>query len=383
MRPNPLRLLAAFALTLLLALLRPAIAAEVGVSDNKILLGMSTPQTGIIANLGKQQTEGIQAYFAQINAAGGINGRKVEVVTLDDAYDPQKTVANTKKLIEEDKVFALLGYIGTATTTEAMKVFAEAKVPLVGTLTGADSLRTPVNRYLFLVRSSYGDEAETIVNHQVSLGIKNIAVFYQNDAYGKAGLEAVTKALARHKLKPVALGTVERGSIKVEEGVKTISKVSPQSVIIFATAKPLIAFVKQIKAAGLSPQFSTPSTASLEELVKELGPDSRGIGVSQVFPFPWNDTVPLIKEYQKAIQSFGNHKNYTYYSLEGYVNAKLLAEAMRRAGKDLSREKLVQTLEAMGDVDLGGFRLNYSAASHSGSRFVDLTVIGKDGKLLH
>lgn len=383
MKTNPLRFLAASAVALLCGLIQPVVAAEIGVQDGKILLGMSTPQTGIIASLGKQQTEGIQAYFSQINAAGGINGRKVELVTLDDAYDPAKTVANTKKLIEEDKVFALVGYIGTATTTEAMKVFAEAKVPLVGTLTGADSLRNPVNRYLFLVRGTYGDEAEAIVNHQVSLGIKNIAVFYQNDAYGKAGLEAVTRALDKHKLKPVALGTVERGSIKVEEAVKSISKVSPQSVIIFATAKPLIAFVKQIKAAGLSPSFSTPSTASLDELVKELGPDSRGIGISQVFPFPWNDTVPVVKEYQKAIQTQTGGKNYSYYSLEGYITAKLMTEAMRRSGKDLTREKLVQTLEAMGDVDLGGFRLNYSPSSHSGSRFVDLTVIGRDGKVLH
>lgn len=226
------------------------LAADPGVSDNTITLGMSAPFSGPNEAYGKELKEGALAYFAQLNAAGGINGKKVELVSLDDGYETDRTVANTRKLINEHKVFALMGYYGSTPTTEAMKVFAEAKVPLVGTISGAASLRNPVNRYMFNLRASYADETEAIVNHMVGLGINNIALFYQNDGFGKSGKDGVTASLTRHKLKPVAEASIERNALQVDAAVNQIAKANPQAVIMVTLYKPTAAFVRQMRAAG-------------------------------------------------------------------------------------------------------------------------------------
>ncbi|MDQ5960300.1 MAG: hypothetical protein QG592_1382, partial [Pseudomonadota bacterium] len=208
-------------------------AAEVGVTDTSVTIGMSSPFSGPNGAYGLDMKEVITAYFDQINKSGGINGRKLELVPLDDGYETDRTVANSKKLIEETKVFALLQYYGSSPTTQAMNdVFGPAKVPLVGTISGAGTIRqsvkeNPNNRYMFNIRASYADETEAIVNQLVGLGLKNIAVFYQNDGFGKSGLDGATLALKRHNLAPSAVGTVERNSIDVDAAVKAIAKVSP------------------------------------------------------------------------------------------------------------------------------------------------------------
>lgn len=375
-------LLAAVGAGLLLTAAAPVGAADPGVGDNTITLGMSAPFSGPNGAYGKEMREGALAYFAQLNGAGGINGKKVELITLDDGYETDKTVANTRKLLEETKVFALMAYYGSSPTTEAMKLFSEAKTPLLGTISGAGSLRSPVNRYMFHLRASYADETEAIVTHLVGLGITNIAVFYQNDGFGKSGKDGVTTALARHKLKPVAEGTVERNSLQVEAAVAQIAKSNPQAVIMVTLYKPTAEFIRQMRKAGQMPQFSTLSPIGADLLVGEMGAkDAHGVGISQVMPYPWNDTVPVVKEYHKALQAFAKHNRYSYYGLEGFINAKLVAEAMRKAGRDLSREKLVNILETT-PFDLGGYKINYSPTSHNGSRFVDLTVLGRDGRVL-
>lgn len=358
-------------------------AADPGIGDNTITLGMSAPFSGPNGAYGKEMKEGAQAYFAQLNATGGINGRKVELVALDDGYETEKAVANTRKLINEHKVFALMAFYGSSPTTEAMKVFSEAKVPLLGTISGAGSLRTPVNRYMFHLRASYADETETIVKHLVGLGITNIAVFYQNDGFGKSGLDGVVATLAQHKLKPVAVGAVERNSLEVGPAVAQIAKSNPQAVIMVTLYKPSAEFVRQIRKAGQMPQLSTLSPIGADLLVTELGPkEAHGIGISQVMPYPWNDTLPVVKEYQKSLQAFAKHSNYSYYGIEGYINAKLIAEAIKKTGKEPSREKLVATLES-GSFDVGGYRVSYAPNNHNGSRFVDLTILGRDGRVLH
>lgn len=376
------KLLALAGAGLLLSSAPAARAADPGIGDNTITLGMSAPFTGPNGAYGKELREGALAYFAQLNGAGGINGKKVELITLDDGYETDKTVANTRKLIEENKVFALMAYYGSSPTAEAMKVFSEAKVPLVGTISGSSTLRSPVNRYMFHLRASYADETEAIVNHMVALGITNIAVFYQNDGFGKSGKDGVAAALARHKLKPVAEGSVERNSLQVEAAVAQIAKGDPQAVIMVTLYKPTAEFIRQMRKAGQMPQFATLSPIGADLLVGEMGAkDAHGVGISQVMPYPWNDTVPVVREYHKALQAFAKHTRYSYYGLEGFINAKLVAEAMRKAGRDLSREKLVNILETT-PFDLGGYKINYSPTSHNGSRFVDLTVLGRDGRVL-
>ena len=359
--------------------------AETGVTDTAITIGMSAPFSGPNGAYGIDMRQTIQAYFDQINKSGGINGRKLDLVALDDGYETERTVANTKTLLKEKNAFALLAYYGSSPTTEAMNtVFGPAKVPLVGTISGANTLREPLNsnangRYMFNVRASYADETEAIVNQLVSLGLKSIAVFYQNDGFGKSGLEGVTAALAKHKLAPSATATVERNSIDVQKAAEAIGKANPQAVVMVTLYKPTAAFVKEMKRNNQNPMFMTLSPVGTEQLVQELGASARGIGISQVVPYPWNDVTPVVREYQKLASKPGS---YSYYGLEGYLMAKTLVEGLKRTGKELTRDKLVSSLEGMGNVDFGGYRVNYSPNSRQGSRFVELTVVGPGGKVL-
>ena len=360
-------------------------AAEPGVTETSITLGMSAPLSGPNAAYGLDMRQTIQAYFDQLNKAGGINGRKLELLALDDGYETERTLANTKTLISEKNVFSLLAYYGSSPTTEAMNgVFGPARVPLVGTISGATTLREPIStnanaRLMFNVRASYADETEAIVNQLVSLGLKNIAVFYQNDGFGKSGLEGVTAALKKHKLAPSAVSTVERNSVDVSKAIEPIGKANPQAVIMVTLYKPTAAFVKAMKKSGQNPMFMTLSPVGTEQLVQELGPDARGIGISQVVPYPWNDVVPVVREYQKLAAKPGS---YSYYGMEAYLMARTMVEGLKRSGREITREKLLTALESMGNVDFGGYRINYSPTTRLGSRFVELTVIGAGGKVL-
>ncbi len=360
-------------------------AAEPGVTDSSITLGMSAPLSGPNGAYGVEMREVINAYFAQVNKNGGVNGRKLVLEALDDGYETDRTVANTRTLINDKQAFALLGYYGSSPTTQAMNdVFGPAKVPLVGTISGADSLRRPPganpnNRYMFNVRASYANETDVIVSQLVSLGLKNIAVFYQNDGYGRSGLDGVTAALKKFDLAPSAVGTVERNSLDVDLAVQNISKVTPQAVVMITLYKPTAAFVRHMKKNGQNPMFMTVSPVGAEQLVAELGDEARGIGISQVMPDPWNDTTPAVRDYQRLL---GRNGKYSYYGVEGYITAKVMVEALRRAGRDLTREKLVTALETMNNLDLGGYRVTYGPDSRNGSRFVELTVIGSGGKIL-
>jgi ABC-type branched-subunit amino acid transport system substrate-binding protein len=359
--------------------------AETGVTDTAITLGMSVPLTGPASGHGQELKNVITAYFEQVNKNGGINGRKLQLTVLDDGYDPEKAVANTKTLIENNKVFALVGYYGSTAMTDAMnKVFGPAKVPLIGGISGAMSLRQPPagnpnNRYMFIQRASYADEAEAIGTQLATLGLKNIAVFYQNDGFGKAGLEGLTNALKKHNLTPSATGTVERNSDDIGKALEAIAKVNPQAVVMVTLYKPTAAMVKALRKANQSPMFMTLSPVGADQLTQELAGDARGIGISQVMPFPWNDTLPIAREYQHFI---GKQGPYTYMSMEGFIIAKLAVEAIRRAGgKELSRDKLVSSLEGMSQ-DFGGYRVSFGPNNHAGSQYVQLTVIGAGGKLI-
>lgn len=360
-------------------------ASEVGVSDSSILIGMTSPFSGPNGAYGTDMKSVISSYFQKVNEAGGINGRRLELIALDDGYETDRAVANTKALINDKKVFALLASYGSSPTTAAMNdAFGPAKVPLVGTISGADSIRqsprdNPNNRYMFNVRASYADETEAIVNQLVSLGLKNIAVLYQNDGFGKSGLDGVSAALKKHNQAPSAIATVERNSVDVTQAVQTITKVNPQAVVMVTLYKPTAAFVRQMKKNNQNPQFMTLSPVGADLLVKELGDDARGIGISQVMPYPWNDTTLVVREYQKLL---GKQGTFSYYGVEAYAMAKVMVDAIRRTGKDLTREKLIASLESMQNHELGGYRVSYSANERFGSRFVDLTVIGNGGRVL-
>ena len=367
--------------TFLVALSGPVFAQVPGVTSRTILLGQSAAFSGPAAQLGIQMNVGTKAYLDYVNARGGVYGRKIELKTRDDRYEATLCVETTKKLIEEDKVFALISYVGTPTTGAAMPILTAAKVPLVGPFTGAELLRTPVNRYVFNVRASYYDETEKIVEQLVSTGNKKIAVFFQDDNYGQAGLKGVEIAMGKRNLKIAALGKVERNTIKVEDAVKSINAAQPDGVVMISAYTSITEFVRQMKRQGSSTQFHNVSFVGSKALADSLKDDGYGVAISQVVPFPWSPSVPIVKEYQE-IMARSRNTDFNFSSLEGFIVAKVMVEGLKRAGKDLTREKLVAALESMNNVDLGEFVVNFSPTSHSGSKFVDLTMIGRGGKFI-
>jgi len=355
-------------------------AAEKGVTQDKILLGQSVALTGAAAQLGIQMRNGIKAYLDEVNASGGINGRKLELITLDDGYEPARTVPNTKKLVDE--VFALIGYVGTPTSVPAIPIFTQARVPFVGPFTGAEALRAPFNRYIFHVRASYYDETEKIVEQVLSTGGKSIAVFYQDDAYGQAGLKGTEIAMTKRGLKVSALGTVERNTVKVENAVKKLSAAQPDAVVMISAYTSCAEFVRQMKRAGSAATFYNVSFVGSKALADALGKDGVGVAISQVVPFPWGRAVPVVKEYQRLSAKEGN-TDFNFSAMEGFLVARVFVEGLKRSGRDLTREKFIDAMEKMSELDLGGFYLSYSPQNHAGSKFVDLTIIGRDSKFLH
>lgn len=351
-----------------------------GVTDSQIVLGQSAALSGPAGQLGKDMQAGALLYFNAVNAKGGVNGRKIVLKTLDDGYDPTRAAANTKKLIDEEHVFALFGYVGTPTSAAALPIFTEAKVPFVGAFTGAELLRNPINRYAFNVRASYFDETEAIVQHLTSFGVNRIAVFYQNDAYGQAGLAGVERALKKRNLEVLDKATVERNTVEVAKAVNALSKATPQAVVMISAYTSCAAFIREMKKKGATPTFWNVSFVGSKALAKELGPEGRGVEISQVVPFPWDPSVPVVKEYQHALQAAKGEPGFG--TLEGYLAAKVMVEGLRRAGRRPDREGFVKAMESMSDYDLGGFRVEYSPESHSGSRFVDLTIISRGEKFV-
>jgi len=370
-------------LTTLAALLSfPAFGQVPGVTAKSILLGQSAAFSGPAAQLGIQMNIGTKAYLDHINAQGGVYGRKIALKTRDDRYEANLCADATTKLIEEDKVFALISYVGTPTTAAAMPIITKAGVPLVGPFTGAELLRTPVNRYIFNVRASYYDETEKIVDLLVSNGNTNIAVFYQDDNYGLAGLKGVEIAMAKRNLKIPALGKVERNTIKVEDAVKSINAARPGGVIMISAYTSVAEFVRQMKKAGSTAQFYNVSFVGSKALADALKDEGYGITISQVVPFPWSSSgVRVVKEYQEIMTKAGS-TDFNFSSLEGFIVGKVMVEGLRRAGKDLTREKLIAALESMNNVDLGEFVVSFSPTNHSGSKYVNMTMIGRGGRFL-
>ncbi len=348
-----------------------------GVSADTILIGQSAALTGPAEALGREMKAGAQAYFDTVNKVGGINGRKIKLISLDDGYEPERAKANTEKLINEEKVLALFAYVGTPTSNAALPIFTKAKVPFIGAFTGAQSLREPFNRYIFNVRASYFDETEDIVRHMTAVGISRIAVFYQNDGYGQAGLAGIERAMKKRNLELVGKATVERNSVDVINAVNVLSKVNATAIVQISAYKSCAAFIKAMQKGGHLTQYWNVSFVGSKALAAELGEAGRGVQISQVVPFPWAEEIPIVAEYQKAI---GGPANYSFTSLEGYIAAKVLVEGMRRAGKNLTRESLVDGLTKIRAVDFGGFKVRYMPDNHNGSTFVDLTILSKGGK---
>lgn len=347
-----------------------------------IRLGQSVPLTGPAKDLGIEMRDGALAYFKWVNDQGGVNGHKIELVSLDDQYEPDKAKANTEKLIK-DGVFALFGYVGTPTSVASRPVFEAAKVPFIAPFTGAESLRNPVSPYIFNLRASYFDETERIVEHITSFGMKKIAVFYQNDAYGQAGLAGVKRAMEARKLTIAAEGTVERNTVNVADAIKKIGDVNPEAIVLISAYTSCAQFIKDYKKTGKTTQFYNVSFVGSNSLAGALGEEGHGVIISQVVPPPTDLSIPVVSEFNRLMGQFNAKSAKTFTSLEGFLAAKLMVSVLRKLPITATREELIQELNRVKQLDLGGFIVTFSERSHSGSKFVDLTMIGKNKNFVY
>jgi ABC-type branched-subunit amino acid transport system substrate-binding protein len=343
-----------------------------------LVLGQSAAFTGPAAQLGIQFHQGAKLFLDQYNAQPGRRG--VVIKNLDDGYEPDRCAANTQKLIEED-VFALFGYIGTPTSMAALPLAVKEKVPFIAPFTGAMSLREPFHRNVFHLRASYNDETALIVKQLTHLGLKKIAVFYQNDAYGKAGLDGVTLALSQQQLQPVALATVERNSVDVAQAVKSITAARPDAVVQVGAYKACAAFIREARKAGYGGTFFNVSFVGTQALADELGKQGAGVMVTQVVPSPYNPANAITREFSEAVKKAGAGASANFSSLEGYLAAKVLVEGLRRAPGKPTREGLIAGLESIDRQPFGGFEVSFSPRNHVGSKFVELSMITGDGRI--
>lgn len=357
----------------------PARAQSAGVADDRIVLGQSAPFSGPAAQLGLQFHLGAQLHFEAVNAKGGVNGRRIELQRLDDGYEPERCAANTRQLIGQN-VFALFGYVGTPTSLAALPLATEAKVPFFAPFTGAQALREPFNRYAVHVRASYFDETAAIVRQVTSVGIRKVAVFHQNDAYGKAGLEGVQRALQAQNLAPVAVGTVERNSTEVAAALKDILATRPEAIVQIGAYKACATFIRLARQQGYAGNFYNVSFVGTQALSDELGAMAKGVVVSQVMPFPYAPVMPLSGDYLAALKDQrGVAPNYS--GMEGFVAARVFTEALSRAGRNLTREAFLGAVDGLQNLNLGGFPVDFGPRKHAGSRFVELTLLTEDGRV--
>lgn len=354
-------------------------AQAAGVADDRIVLGQSAAFSGPANQLGVQFHLGAQLHFEAVNAKGGINGRRIELQRLDDGGDPERCAANTRQFIQS-QAFALFGYVGTATSQAALPLATEARLPLFAPVTGAQALRDPFNRYALHVRASSFDEITAIVRQVSGVGIRKVAVFHQNDAQGKVELEGVRRALQAQNLEPVAVGAVERNSADVALALKDILAARPEAIVMFGGYKASATFIRLARQQGYGGNFYNLSFVGTQALLEELGAVAKGVVISQVVPFPYAPVMPLSADYLAALKDQrGVAPNYS--GMEGFVAARVFTEALARAGRNPTREAFIGAVEGLQNLSLGGFPVDFGPRKHTGSHFVELTLLTEDGRV--
>lgn len=350
-----------------------------------IVIGQVAPLSGVLASTGQQMVLGGKLYFDSVNARGGVNGQKLKVLVVDDGYKVDETVRLTRQMVAQPEVVALFGFAGTANIGQLLTdmVLEQAGIALVAPYTGGEALRSPFNPWIFHLRAGYGDETEHMVQQLTTLGTKRVGVVYQDDGFGKSGLAGVEAALARRNLKLAAAAPYPRNTDQVEGAVRTVMAAEPQAVIMIAVNKPAGAFIRQYREAGGGAQLYNISVVDPAELVKIAGVrNAHGLGISQVVPYPYTGNLPVIREYQEALARLAPGQAANYTSFEEFLGAKVLVEALRRAGPRPTRAQVMKALESLSALDLGGVTVHYGPDNRVGSRFVEVTVIGSSGKLL-
>ncbi len=378
MRASPLKALPVALATLLATGI--SAFAEDGVSADKIVFGQATALEGPASALGQGMKMGLEAAFAEINKAGGVKGRKLELKSIDDGYEPTKSIEAVKKLLEDDKVFAIAGAVGTPTSAATQPIATAAGTPFIGAFTGAEFLREPYKPLVMNIRASYFQETEAMVEHLTKdLGASKIAIMYQDDAFGQAGLAGVKKALDKRQMQLVGEGTFERNTVAVKAALLAIKKVEPQAVIMISPYKPAAEFIKVAKQIKLDATFVNISFVGSDALAKELGPVGAGVVITQVVPFPKDAAIPVVGRYQASLKANAPDAQPGFVSLEGYLVGRAIIAALEKVNGEPTRKALIEAVQKAGTFDLGGFKLAYSDSSNRGSDHVFLTVIQADG----
>ncbi|MCD6077027.1 MAG: extracellular ligand-binding receptor [Ramlibacter sp.] len=370
-----------FALALGTALALPHARARTA----DLVIGQVAPLSGVLASTGAQMVVGGRIYFEHVNARGGIHGRMIRQLVADDGYKVDETVRLTREMLAKPEVVALFGFAGTANIGKLLseRVLEQGGAALVAPYTGGENLRSPFNPWIFHMRAGYADETEHMVQQATTLGLNRIAVMYQDDGFGQAGLDGVRKALAKRQLPLAVAAGYERNTDKVEEAVRRIKEVDAQAVIMISINKPTAAFVKRYREVGGGAQLYNISVVDPAEIVKLAGlKNAHGLGISQVVPYPYTPRLPVVREYQDLLKRHAPDQQVNYTSFEEFLGAKVLVEGLRRAGPNATRAKVIEALETVSNFDLGGITVNYSPQNRVGSRYVEVTVIGSTGKLL-
>lgn len=374
------------ALTLALSLAAITLHAQAAPGREDLVIGQVAPLTGTIAGTGNEYVAGGAAYFAHVNDNGGIYGRKIRVALKDDSYKPDQTLALTRQMLAEDKPLALFGFVGTGNVLALNKnrVLEDAGIALLAPYTGAQDLREPMNPQIFHIRASYADETARMVEHLQSIGLRRFAVMYQDDPFGKSGLAGAESALKKLGTQAVATGAYDRTKPEeIDAAVASIAPAKPDAIITVAVNRASAAFIKKMRAQGSKARLFSISVVNFKELLKNAGEENaRGIGISQVMPFPYSTLAPVAREFQTLMAKYQPDKVVSYASMESFIAAKILVEAIRRSGADPTRAKVTSQLEKMSSYDVGGFKVSFSPDNRVGSKFVEVTVIGRDGKLL-
>jgi len=354
--------------------------AEDGVTKDRIVFGQIAALEGPAQALGQGMRQGLLAAFAEANRAGGVAGRKLELKSADDSYEPQKMIEAMKKMLAEDKVFAIVGTVGTPTANAGQPIATEAKVPFIGPFTGAEFLRNPHKRYVVNIRTSYFQETEAWIEHLTKdLGITKIAILYQDDTFGLAGLDGVKIAMAKRNMSLVASGTFRRNTTAVKSALLEIMKANPEAVVTVGPYKPIAEFFKLARQAKMDAVFVAISFVGSDALAQEMGDKGGGVIVSQVVPFPGDTSLPVVASYQAALAALDPEAKPGFVSLEGYLVGRLVIEALKRVPGEPTREALLDAITSTGAFDLDGIELIFGPAKNQGMDQVFFTILQADG----
>lgn len=354
-------------------------AGSANAQESQIVLGQSTDLTGPLGELGSAMHQGAQAAFAAVNARGGIQGRSIVLNTLDDQYDVQKGLANVKQLMADPNTFALFNCMGTANVEAMLPMVLESGIPFFAPFTGAQLSRVP-QRNVFNIRASYAEEAEKLVQHLNTLGIKRIAIAYQANSFGKEVFNATQRSMAKLGLPEGPSATVENNASDAATAAAKIAQAQPEAVLIGLAGKPAMEFVKSFRALRRGTSLYGLSVLGTSANIAALGADGVGMALTQVMPLPTNPVVPVSREFMQAWKAIGAKAEPSHLALEGYINARVFCEALQRAGKNPTRASFIDATWSLRKLDLGGFEVHATEPGRNASRFVELTLVGRDGK---